>query len=362
MSDQTPASGQEEDSASRRRFLRHGFSGALFFGLGAFAGTIATRQDSAAATRSRSGIGARGNPDQDFGYDLSGLRRVDPALIHYEETAQFVTGFRMITGLAILPETGLLVAGDKSICRISFDGARVGEIALGASPTCIAGAAEGVIYAGVGDHVEVFGGADPTGRKWPSLGKKAILTSILPARNAVLVADAGNRIIHAFSLDGRKTGEIGRKDSARHVPGFVVPSPFLDLGAAAEDSFWAINPGRHQLERYSFQGDYLEGWGEPGNSIQKFCGCCNPVHFVRLPDGKFVTSEKGLTRIKVYSAQGQFESVVAGPNQFPTLIDHPNATHIGLDVACDAAGKIYVADALAGSIRVFRRKSTAPPA
>jgi hypothetical protein len=35
-----------------------------------------------------------------------------------------------------------------------------------------------------------------------------------------------------------------------------------------------------------------------------------------MADGRFVTSEKGLTRIKIYSQKGELESVVASPDVF----------------------------------------------
>ena len=34
-----------------------------------------------------------------------------------------------------------------------------------------------------------------------------------------------------------------------------------------------------------------------------------------LPDGRFVTSEKGIPRIKIYTGLGEFECVVAGPQE-----------------------------------------------
>ena len=65
------------------------------------------------------------------------------------------------------------------------------------------------------------------------------------------------------------------------------------------------------------------------------------------------------TRIKIYSVKGEFEGVVAGPEQFPKYGVNPDAMASGLDVAADDQGRVYAADALAGQVRVFTRKPKA---
>jgi hypothetical protein len=80
--------------------------------------------------------------------------------------------------------------------------------------------------------------------------------------------------------------------------------------------------------------------------IEGFCGCCNPSHFAFLEDGSFVTSEKGIARVKVYNRLGDLVSVVAGPDQFKEGVE-------GLDLAIDSKQRIYVLDPLEKAIRVF---------
>ena len=94
-----------------------------------------------------------------------------------------------------------------------------------------------------------------------------------------------------------------------------------------------------------------KSWGEYGTEIDEFCGCCNPSHFAILEDGSFVTSEKGIPRVKVYDHQGQLVAVVAQPSQF-------RAGTVGLDLAVDAAGRIYVLDPAQKEVRVFAKKET----
>jgi hypothetical protein len=84
-------------------------------------------------------------------------------------------------------------------------------------------------------------------------------------------------------------------------------------------------------------------------TLDGFCGCCNPSHLALTPDGKFITSEKGLPRVKVYDRAGRFECVVAGPDRFAR-------DTVGLDVAVDSTGRILVLDPAAGAVRVFEKR------
>jgi len=80
-----------------------------------------------------------------------------------------------------------------------------------------------------------------------------------------------------------------------------------------------------------------------------FCGCCNPSHIALFPDGRFVTSEKGLPRVKVYDAKGVFVGLVAGPDMFAE-------DAVGLDLAVDSRGRILVLDPARRMVRVFAAK------
>jgi hypothetical protein len=121
------------------------------------------------------------------------------------------------------------------------------------------------------------------------------------------------------------------------------------------------------MEAYTFEGDFELAWGEASMGIEGFCGCCNPVNFSLLPDGRFVTSEKGLPRIKVYEADGAFAGVVAGPRDFDAnkraccssaavsapLDDVSICQSGGIDVAADARGRVMALDPVDRVVRVF---------
>ena len=99
---------------------------------------------------------------------------------------------------------------------------------------------------------------------------------------------------------------------------------------------------------------------EPGMKIERLSGCCNPVYFAMTADGGFVTSEKGLARIKVYDPKGEFVGVVAGPS---FLVDDKKLAKeacadcrvgAGFDVAVDERGWVHTLDPFRKTVRSFR--------
>ena len=97
-------------------------------------------------------------------------------------------------------------------------------------------------------------------------------------------------------------------------------------------------------------------------AIDAFCGCCNPIGLAVLPDGRCVTAEKGLPRVKVFAADGRLESVVAPPASFAPVAseeregDLGETTSDGLDVALDGEGRVWVLDLVGGTVQGFRPK------
>ena len=301
-----------------------------------------------------------------FEYSLADVKKIDPALIRYRQAGEIALTLKQPRGVAAGPEDQIYVAGDKLVQVFAPGGARRSELALSDEPRCltVAGphhAAPGRIYLGMKSHVEVL---DPTGNRvaaWEDLGPKAILTSIAAAEQDVLVADAGNRIVLRYDPAGKVLGRIGKRDAAKHIPGFVIPSPYFDVAMTADGLVRVVNPGAHRIEAYTLDGDLEVFWGSHGEGVEGFCGCCNPTNIAVLPDGRFVTSEKGIPRVKVYRADGQFAAVVAGPQTLApteTILEETRPDHKlpVFDVAADSRGRILVLDPLALKVRIFEPK------
>lgn len=299
----------------------------------------------------------------EFVYDVEELARIDPNLILYEESTEVIdTGFAKAHAIAIDSKGSVYVAGDKSIRMFDPSSGLLGEIKLADTPRCLTIETDGTIYIGLKEHVEVYDAQGKLQASWDSLGDDALLTSIAIYKDNVFVADAGNRVVIRYDGAGKVINHIGKKDLERKIPGFVIPSPYFDLAVPRDGLLRVVNPGRLRIEAYTFDGDIEFWWGEPSVTVEGFCGCCNPVNIAVLPNGNFVTSEKGLVRVKVYDAEGQFLGVVASPNQLVggggvKICQFPEDCQAGgFDVAVDATGRIYVLDSIKNVVKIFSKK------
>ncbi len=300
----------------------------------------------------------------EYDYNLDRLRKIDPAVILYQENAaaKIQTGLTRPRGIALGPENHIYVVSDTSLQIYSAAGQLIKTAALSGPARCLAVAEDGTIYAGLEGHIEVYSPEMKQLAVWKSFGEKSILSSLAISGENVFAADAGSRVVLHYNKTGSLMNQIGRKDPQKNISGFVIPSPYFDLAVAPDGLLRVVNPGQHRIEAYTFGGDLEITWGNFSSEIEGFCGCCNPVNFALTADGSYVTCEKGLTRIKIYDGQGNFAGVVAGPDAFgkhDSICGEKGAdcNEGGLDVAVDASGKVFILDPYTGEIRVFVRKS-----
>lgn len=279
--------------------------------------------------------------------EMDELRKTDPATVRYREAGRFHTGFTHARGLAARSDGALLVAGDHAVRVFSREGATTQEIAVPGAAECLAIDPSGALYVGLPDHVAVIGAHGRIEAEWPSLGPRAVITSIAAGKASVWVADAGNRQVVGYGSGGKLLRTIAaRKDVKSGYPGFVVPSPHMDVALGADGKLYIGNPGMHRVEVWSTDGEFQSSWGDYGTDIATFCGCCNPTDFALFPDGRFVTAEKGLPRIKVYSSDGHFQCVVAGADTFAEET-------AGIDITVDLNGHVIALDPKAGTVRIY---------
>ncbi len=342
-----------KDGINRRQFLRQAGSGAGLLAVGAAA--IQSVQHAAAAANKSA------NP---FAYDVQRLEKTDPKLIGYEQAKKFSVAMLEPRRIAMGPDERLYVAGKSGVAILTNDGTVAGEIALPEPARCVAVAPSGTTYVGLRSHIEVF---DPKGqplKSWEAPGPRTWLTGLALGENELFAADSGSRVILRYDLSGKLVGQVAAKDKERNVPGLVVPSPYLDVELGKDGLLRVNNPGRHCVETYTLNGELELSWGKPSAAVEGFCGCCNPIALALLPDGSCITCEKGLPRVKVYSADGTFQCVVAGPESFPencragSAHDRSDGTLGGLDVVADAKGRVYVLDLVAASVHVMTKKTS----
>jgi hypothetical protein len=300
---------------------------------------------------------------KDYAFDLTELAKVDPNLILYAEAGPPVnTGLRESRAIALDAGGRMYIAGDRAIRVLSNTGSPERLIELAGEPQCLAVSEDGRLYIGLRDHVEVVNAQGRPVASWASPGAGTVLTSMAKSQDDVFAADAGRRVVLHYNSAGTLIKRIGEKDPDKNTPGFVIPSPHFDLAVSRDGLLRVVNPGRHRLEAYTFDGDFEFGWGERSVGIEGFCGCCNPVSFALLPNGGFVTAEKGLVRVKVYNSDGGFAGVVAGPAQLAKgqrlrICDTPEECQgSALDVAAGADGRVYILDPADNVVRIFQRK------
>jgi hypothetical protein len=300
--------------------------------------------------------------NKEFVYDIDDKVKIDAALVLYHESANPIrTGFSQSRGIATDADGAVYVAGDTAIHLFDDAGNFQKEIKLDNSPRCLAVSESDKIFIGMKKHVQVYDSRTKQLTGWQSLNDKAVLTSIAVLKNDVFVADAGNRIVLCYDTSGKLINRIGKKDKERNIPGFVIPSPYFDLAIASDGLLRVVNPGRHRIEAYTFDGDLEFWWGNYSSDVEGFCGCCNPVNFAILEDESFVTCEKGLVRVKVYDVDGNFVGVVAGPEQL-IKTSEMKICHIpadcqagGFDLAVDDRQRVLVLDTITNVIRTFTK-------
>jgi len=284
-----------------------------------------------------------------YEYEISNLKYVDSALVQYTEIQQISTGIAELKAIAIDRNDNVYATGTGKVLIYNNKGTLIKMFETGVIASCMAISPAKEIFIGLQSHIEVW---DTTGvllRTWQTLNDLVVITAVAVTDSSVFVADAGNRIVYHYNINGELQNEIGKKDTLHGVRGFVIPSPYFDLAIGSYGELWVANPGRHSLEAYTATGELISSWTRTSMSLSGFSGCCNPSHFALLSDGSFVTSEKGLVRIKIHKPAGDFLCVVATPAQFADDTK-------GLDIAVNSEDIIWVADPKTKLLRVYKKK------
>ena len=152
-------------------------------------------------------------------------------------------------------------------------------------------------------RIEVYNHEGEWLREWTAGSDLSDFCSMTVAHGAVFVTDAANKNICKFTTDGDFVKFIKSPD------GFIIPSYTFGI-TCVDGVIYCSNSGRHQVEKYSLDGEYLGAFGKAGGTAGMFCGCCNPVHLTCTPSGDIITSEKGIPRISCYGVNGEFRSML----------------------------------------------------
>lgn len=198
------------------------------------------------------------------------------------------------------------------------------------------------IFASTVELILIIGSDGQLKDEWGPFEDKSFITSVASSHSLVAYADAGNKMIVVLDKQGRVEKIIGQNDGQ-----FILPSPYFDVALDNNNSLYVANTGHRRIETRSADGKMISAFGEPGMAPGAFCGCCNPAHFIVIPEG-FITSEKGINRIKILGKSGEFKQFVSSRNKF--------VPSIPLDLASADGTTIYAANPADSKLYVFNRK------
>lgn len=281
-------------------------------------------------------------------YNIEKLKRIDSTLVKYKEQYSFTPKLINIKALAIDNEDKVYVSGDDGVAIFENDGKFISRFNTPEKANCIAVDNSRNVIIGMKNHIEIYGQNGNLISKWKTISEKTIITSIAINKRDIFVADAGNRIVYRYNKSGRLLNTIGKKDESKGIKGFIIPSPYFDLAIGRNEELWVVNPGLHTLMAFKPEGDLITPWKKSSMGVDGFNGCCNPSHIAMLSNGSFVTSEKGIERVKIHNQTGEFECAVASPENFVS-------GSRGMDLAVDSQDNIFVLDPENNKIRIFVR-------
>jgi len=283
-----------------------------------------------------------------FELQTDNLKKNDTTLICYKEIYQIKPNIDDLSGIAVDKENNIIVVGSKlMIYDKTFK--EIKSVKLSETGNCVAINSTGEIYIGIQNHIEVYDMNAGLKRHWATSNKESVITGIAVNDSSVFAADAADRVVHQYDFKGKLINNIGGKNAGKGIQEIIIRSPFFDVSIGRDNEIWISNPGCYLLEAFDVKGNLKTTWGKSSAELDGFCGCCNPTNFTLLSDGSFVTSEKATPRVKIYSPEGKFVCLVAGPDKFDEGTK-------GLDLAVDSENTIYVLDPERKQIRVFKKK------
>jgi len=286
--------------------------------------------------------------DNPYKLDTDSLKKVDTNLVCYKEIDQIRFDSEELHGIAIDKNDNIIIVGGKLVVYYQKN-KNLQFFDLPQAGNCVTVSSGNEIFIGFDNRIEVRTMQGKIIRKWGTGNRESVLTGIAVNGSSVFAADVSERVVHQYDFNGKFINNIGLKDSLKGVPAIVVRSPFFDVTIGRDEEIWIVNPGMYLLEAFDKKGNMKSSWGKSSDACDGFCGCCNPTNIVLLSDGSFVTSEKAIPRVKIFSQTGVFKCLVAGPNQFDEGTK-------GLDLAVDSKNKIYVLDPVRKQIRIFEKK------
>jgi hypothetical protein len=287
-------------------------------------------------------------PSNPFEFNVDNYKAVDEALISHKETRQIVLKEGNPRAIAF-SQGKIYLLVDDYLQVILPGGIEVFKRKLSEKPNCITVNRDGYIIIGFENRLRSY---DPDGIEMhlsEIASDKSNFTALAVSDDLIYVADAGAKQIRVYDKNLQQKHVFNGESGVSDVHGFILPSAHFDLAVNSDNELWAVNPGLHAIQNYSETGRLRGFWSKSSFENDGFSGCCNPYYIAFLSDGSFVTSEKGLIRIKIHKESGELSSVVAAPEKFSDGTKAPA-------LAVDESDNIIALDFDRKMIRFFEPK------
>ena len=283
-------------------------------------------------------------PDNPYQYSVEEFKPVDESFISHREVRQM----EVDNPVAFTWKNGkLFLLAGNNLQVVTPQGQELLNTRIGDNPQFVQVGKEEIIIVGFENYLVAM---DPQGNELyrsEMLDENSLLTSLAISGETLFVADAGKRQVWILNNELEVIESFRGESGVSALHGFILPSLHFHIAVNEEDELWITNPGMHRIQNYSLTGRLRRDWGQPSFGLEGFSGCCNPYYFAFLSDGRFVTSEKGIIRVKIHRESGEMESVVAPAALFPNGEKAPA-------IAVDDQDNIWLLDFDQKLLRLFR--------
>ena len=196
----------------------------------------------------------------------------------------------------------LIIAASNNIYVYDEYGSLINNFGIGSNIRDIS-VKNNMVYILFSTRIEIYNLEGEWQNDWEACSDMSDYCSFAVTDNFIFVTDAANKNICKYTTEGDFVKFIQSPNK------FIVPSHSFGI-TYIDGTIYCSNPGRHQIESYTINGDYIGTFGKAGGAAGMFCGCCNPVYITKTSTGELITSEKGNPRISCYSQDGDFRSIL----------------------------------------------------
>ena len=214
------------------------------------------------------------NPADIF-YDGKEAKRMKDEL----ERVQFVSPYRRTFGFVVPDEiTAIELIGDQivvgtsnNIYRYGINGELQGNFSVRSGLRDVS-VYNDKLYLLFPSRIEVYDRQGEAIQEWEACSDDADYCQLTVLKDGVFVTDAAAKNICQYKLDGTLARFI------KSPNGFVVPSYSFGI-TNINGHVFCSNPGRHIVEQYTVNGEYVASFGKSGMGAGELSGCCNPYDY-----------------------------------------------------------------------------------